>query len=574
VRGILIAFLFAVAGALQLPAQATSAPSRMVIPMRDHVKLAAEVWLPTEPGRKPVLLVRTPYGRGALGVRDWAAYFTTRGYGFVIEDTRGRGDSEGQFDFLFPEGKDGYDTIEWIARQPWSNGRVGMAGLSYLGTVQWLAAREHPPHLSCIAPTAAGGRWFEEVPYMGGAFLESWALDFANSTAPSAAGAADPDSIDWGHVLAHRPLVSADSVLGRRLSLYQEMLAHSTLDAYWRRLVFTRADFSNIDVPTLTTTGWYDGDQPGALVYWRGMMASAPHRARHFLIVGAWRHPETFRGGSTKVGDTELSAESVIDMKATQLAFFEWCLKRVSPRFEAPRARVYVTGSNEWRSLDAYPPTTITRRSLYLVGAGHAASSSGDGRLTWDAPTASPPDSFTFDPKQPVADEFESWGADRRAIQGRQDVLVYTSEALQRPLTVIGSVVVRLQAATDGLDTDFTAVLSDVLPDGRALRLGPHLGIRRARFRRNYEHELLMTPGRSDLIEIPLFDIAHTFGPGHRMRLEISSSSAPTYAVNQNTGGPIATDTTWRVAHQTVFHERGRQSSVVLPVESTPEPAP
>jgi putative CocE/NonD family hydrolase len=538
----------------------------VMIPMRDGVKLAADVWLPEAPGRYPVLLARTPYMKTSLGLSEWAVYFASRGYVFAVQDTRGRGDSEGEFDAFFSEGKDGYDTIEWLAAQPWSNGRVGTLGPSYLGTVQWLTAREQPPHLVCMAPTASAGRWFEETPYMGGAFSEAFALAWVNEISGRIDQEPNQESVNWGKVLAHRPLLTADSVMGRKMPLYRDWLTHSTTGPYWDRLRFAPKDFARIAIPTLTLTGWYDADQPGSLFYWRGLTANAPNRDRQFLIVGPWRHVEAFRGGSTKVGDSEFSPESIVDTHAIHLAFFDWCLKAKSSRFDSPRARIYVTGANVWRSLDDYPPGAATTQPLYLTSAGHANSSTGDGKLSWDRAGDLPPDRFTFDPKNPVPGNLDDWGLDRQAVEGRDDVLVYTSDVLKEPIEVMGSVVVNLQAASDASDTDFTAVLSDAGPDGRALRLGPLVGIRRARYRNGYDREELLTPGKVENFRIELFDIAHSFAAGHRIRLEISSSAAPNYNPNQNTGNPVATDTEWKVAHQTIYHDRTRASSITLPL--------
>jgi uncharacterized protein len=561
---LLLSLVAAFLVARPLPAQVRTKFGVMV-PMRDGVRLVADIWLPEANGRYPVLVARTPYMKTGLGLNQWATYFAKRGYVFVIQDTRGRGDSEGRFNFLFPEGKDGFDTIEWLARQPWSNGRVGTLGLSYLGSVQWLAAREHPPHLVCMAPTAAAGRWFEEIPWNGGAFLHAFALNWLNQTAGHAEQSPNGETANWANVLAHRPLLTADSVFGRSMPMYREWLTHSTSDAYWNRLRFTPKDFAGITIPTLTTTGWYDGDQPGALFYWRGVMSNAPQRDQHFLVAGPWRHVETFRGGSLKVGDSEFSAESVIDTKALHLAFFDWCLKKQSERFDAPRARIYVTGANVWRTFDSYPPAGTAPRTLYLTSGGKANTSAGDGKLAWDS-SDSPPDRFSFDPKNPVPDDMESWGVDRQSTQKRSDVLVYTSDVLTEPVDLIGSVVVNLQAASDARDTDFTAALTDVLPDGRAISLGPFVGIRRARYRNGYTSEQLLTPGKVENFRIELFDIAHSFAPGHRIRLEISSSAAPLYNPNQNTGNPVATDTVWKVAQQTIYHDRTHASALLLPV--------
>jgi putative CocE/NonD family hydrolase len=528
----------------------------VLIPMRDGVKLAADVWLPEAPGRYPVLLARTPYMKTGLGLHEWASFFASRGYVVAVQDTRGRGDSEGTFDPFFGEGRDGYDTIEWLAAQPWSNGRVGMLGPSYLGTAQWLAARERPPHLACIAPTAAAGRWFEELPYMGGAFSELTALSWINEISGRIDQEANLEDANWEKILAHRPLLTADTVLGRTMPLYREWLTHATTGPYWDRLRFTPKDFAAIDIPTLTMTGWYDGDQPGALFYWRGLMENAPHRDRHFLIVGPWRHIEAFRGGSTKVGDSTFTPDSILDTKAMHQAFFDACLKG-GDKLDAPRARIYVTGANVWRTFDQYPPAAATPRRLYLASGG---------KLSWEPAADVPPDQFTYDPKNPVPGNLADWGLDRQAVQHRGDVLVYTGDVLQEPIEVIGPVTVDLRAASDARDTDFTAALSDVGPDGRALMLGPMAGIRRARYRNGYDREELLTPGKVESFRIELFDIAHRFAPGHHIRLEISSSAAPLYNPNQNTGNPVATDIEWKTAHQIVYHDRTRPSSITLPV--------
>lgn len=567
-------------GSLLLPAALAAsdpphpAPIRLqlgvLIPMRDGVRLVADLWLPEAPGRYPVLLARTPYLKTGLQLNEWAAYFAARGFVVALQDTRGRGDSGGTFDAFFQEGRDGYDTIEWLAKQPWSNGRVGTFGPSYLATAQWLAARERPPHLACMMPTAPAGRWFEELPYMGGAFAPVTALSFANEVSGRIDQEANADSVPWEKVLAHRPLLTADEVFGRRMPLYRDWITHSTTGPYWDRLRFTAHDFAKVDIPTLTVTGEYDGDQPGALFDWRGIQAHGAHPERHFLLIGPWRHIEAFRGGSTKVGDSEFSPDSIVDTKAIHLAFFDACLKGSGVAYDAPRARVYVTGANVWRSFDSYPPEVAAPRKLYLASAGHANGSlgdKGDGRLLSEVPetaTDSTPDRFTFDPKNPVPGSLGDWGMDRREVQRRDDVLAYTGEILKEPLEVIGVVTVDLEAASDARDTDFTAVLSDVGPDGRALMLGPHVGIRRARYRHGYAREELLTPGTVETFRIELFDIAHRFLPGHRIRLEISSSAAPAYNPNQNTGNPVATDTEWRTAHQTIFHDRAHGSSLTL----------
>jgi putative CocE/NonD family hydrolase len=537
----------------------------LAIPMRDGTVLDADVWMPTSSGKHPVLLVRTPYLKSAFKINEWAEYFASRGYVFVVQNVRGRGKSQGKFEAFSGEERDGYDTIEWLAAQPWSTGRVGTLGLSYLGVAQWFAARAHPPHLACMAPTASPGRWFEEIAYLGGAFNPAFALDWIDETS-SPVDRDEDKPVDWTRALAHRPLLTSDSVAGRVLPLYRTWITQTTWGGYWGRLRFTPGDFASIDIPTLTITGWFDGDQPGALFYWRGITTNGRHRANDYLVVGPWRHIESFRGGSTKIGDSEFAASSILDMKAIHLAFFDWCLAQRSPRLEAPIARIFVTGANVWRDFGEYPPAAATPRELYLSSAGRANSDSGDGTLSLARPSNARPDTFTFDPHAPVPGNMDDWGIDRRAIQHRRDVLVYTSEPLDSPLEVIGAVVANIRASSDAHDTDFSAALSDLGPDGRALMLGPAVGMRRARYLNGYDREELLTPNKIENFRIELFDIAHRFERGHRIRLEISSSASPAHGVNQNTGNPIATDTTWRVAHQTVYHDRVNASSLTLPV--------
>jgi putative CocE/NonD family hydrolase len=487
----------------------------------------------------------------------------------MIQDTRGRGDSEGVFHFFRDDGPDGYDTIEWIARQPWSNGRVCMMGVSYLGTVQWLAARERPPHLVCIASTAAAGRWFEELPYLGGALTLQFMLGWSYRTAGRTYAGLNATGLDWERIYRHRPLATMDQAVGRPIPLWQELMAHPTFDHYWERIRLGDRDFG-IDLPALHLTGWFDWDQPGAMYYWRGMRQRSPAKDRQYLVVGPWTHPQTWTGGSLTLGEWQFAASSVIDPKPTHLAFFDRYLKQSTDRLDLPRARLFVTGLDQWVNLDDYPPPSVRPERLYLRSGGRANSLEGDGTLSWTAPASEPPDRYDYDPARPVPSTIggaDPRGIDHRAIERRDDVLVYTSAALTDTLTVLGPIGVSLTAATDGRDTDFTAKLLDVHPDGRALKVGPtEIGVIRARYRRGYRKMELVEPGVPTEYRVELFDVGHAFLPGHRVRLEVSSSAFPFIDANPNTGLPIATDTTSRVARQTVYHDAARRSFVELPI--------
>jgi putative CocE/NonD family hydrolase len=552
------------------------------IPMRDGVELVADVWMPAAPGRYPVLLERTPYtrprGQGAKDAEPWVA----RGYAFVYQDARGRGDSGGVFRYLADDSPDGYDSVEWAARQDWSNGRVAMVGGSYPAVMAWLAARAVPPHLVCMIPRAAPGRFFDELPYQGGAFLLEWALSWVpRMSRPS--GAAPPAGSPAPPPYGHRPLLTIDETLGQRMPMWREFLTHSTYDAYWQRISFTPEDFRKVNVPTLSFTGWFDTTQPGAISYWEGMRKHSPAKDSQYIVIGPWTHGFTMRGGNPVTaagrtrgtvrngvmvqGDMELSADTMVDSDGMAEAFLDRFLKGNASAFRQPRARVYVTGSNAWRDMADYPPPGTVTRRLYLHSAGKANSAGGDGRLDWSPPVAEAADGFTYDPARPVPSDEANLGKDQQDVESRPDVLVYSSAVLDEPVEVIGRVFVELHAASDARDTDFTAKLVDVYPDGRALKLGPRAtGVIRARYRRGYDKERLLTPNKTERYRIELFDIGHTFLPKHRIRLEISSSASPAVAPNPNTGHPIATDTESRVAQQRIHHSKETASHLLLPV--------
>jgi len=535
------------------------------VPMRDGVELSADVWLPAAEGNFPAILLRTPYLKAPQFGRYALEYFVQHGYAVVLQDVRGRGDSDGEFDFYFGEGEDGYDTIEWIAQQAWSSGDVGMSGGSYLGTVQWLAARERPPHLRCIIPTAASGRLFDELPYLGGGFRLGWALEWLNDVSGRASQGPSTAALDRAAIVAHRPLLTMDEFMGRRMPLWKAFLEHPTLDDFWAPIAYSADNFAQVDIPVLTVTGWFDGDQPGALFYWDGMNAHNPGNREHYLVIGPWEHANTYLGGALEVGEMTLAPQSVLPIQEVRRKFFDYCLKKSEPSFSAPQARAYVTGAEVWREFDAYPALEIEYTPLYLHSGGGANSLDGDGTLSWNEPVGEAVDSFTYDPKNPVP--AGGHATDQRPVQSREDVLVYTTGILEEAVEIVGRVFVELHAASDALDTDFMAKIQDVYPDGSAIALGPvAAGVRRARYRNGYEKTELLTPNNPELFEIELFDIGHAFLPGHRIRIEISSSAFPLVNPNQNTGNPVATDTEWQVANQTIFHDRRRPSHVLLPI--------
>jgi putative CocE/NonD family hydrolase len=539
--------------------------------MRDRVELSADAWMPLTDGSYPAILIRTPYGKSSPGGRylDISRFFVDHGYVFIVQDVRGTGDSDGEFLSFHQEARDGYDTVEWVARQPWSNGKIGMMGGSYSGTVQWLAAREKPPHLTCLVSTAAWADPFEEGPYHQGVFNVLYSVTFTNITSRHPM---NMDNFDQQKLLRHRPLLTMDAVLGRKMPRYRELLEHNTLDDYWRQIIFTDDHFKGMNIPALHLTGWFDVDQIGALIFWRGMAAHSAAADRQFLLIGPWQHEHIIYGGREKVGELRFPEESILDFDdflELHVQFFDHFMKQARNKLDLPRARIYVTGSNKWMDLAEYPLPNIKRKRLYLHSTGKANTLSGDGKLSWHLPDEEPADHFVFDPQKPISHMIDNviHAFDNRFIEEQENVLVYTSDVLDRPLDVIGKAVVELYAASNAKDTDFVAKLLDVYPDGRAVNLGPFgKGFIRARYRKGYQREVLLTPNRPEIFSIKLFDIGHTFLSGHRIRVEITSSDVPYMAPNQNTGNSVATDTEWKIASQMVLHTKQHPSSVILPV--------
>lgn len=530
--------------------------------MRDGVNLATYVWFPRTGTRHPTLLLRTPYGLRYGPEKDtFKRYklqaYVDQGYALVIQDTRATGRSAGAYSFYLDDGVDGYDTIEWIAKQSWSNGRVGMDGVSYLGAVQWLAARERPPHLRCIAPTAPSGEYFEELPYIGGAFRLEWALPYLSRVLQM-----DTSTLDWEQVFRHRPLNTADTTFLKQIPQYREWLAHPTLDDYWKRLAFGPADFAAINIPFLTVTGWFDADQPGTLHYWRGMQAAG--HAKGSLVIGPWDHTQTYLGGAEQSGLMSFSRDHAFDIQRERIAFFDRCLKGDTKQPTPPRARVFITGSNEWRSFDQYPPRAVEQVSYYYTSEHGANTRSGDGALVTARPAMVHTDEYVFDPGQPV--KYPKGPADMSGVEGRQDVLVYSSGPLREALTILGPITAELYAATDGRDTDWVVSVADVRPDGTSVLLNEGGGILRARYRHGYEQERPVEPGAVEKYTIKIWDLGHTFLPGHQVRIHVTSSRYPLVNPNQNTGNPVASDVQWRKARQTLYLGGAKASRVLLPV--------
>ncbi|CAF3819536.1 unnamed protein product [Rotaria sordida] len=556
------------------------------VSMSDRVELTIDYFLVSPTGRYPAIVEITPYGRilQRPNFRNEANYWIKHGYAFIIADARGTGDSGGEYIFLSHEGKDGYDLIEWIARQPWSNGRVGMRGASYSGENQWYTARERPPHLSCITPSTTPARPMHDVPYDNGAFTLSWSLSWIGSSlnimkSPGVDAHSDP--MTW---LNHRPLRTLDVyAVGRELPLYRTFLDHPTYDDFWHRIDFIPNDFSKINIPTLAFTGWFDSTLTGTMEHNQNVRRFSTLKDGHFLIVGSYSHSTAPDGGYDyltnesvpKVGDISVPENGLLPALDMTRQFYEWCLKD-KPRPNWPPVRVFVTGSNEWMTLSIFPPEHAYEKSLFLISEGNANSLIGGGRLQWQLPITTVVDHYRYDPNDPLVIDMNKkpyeLPVDINDLLERNDVLVYTSEMLNNSLTVIGNVVIDLAFSSSARDTDLVIQLMDVMPDGRSIKLGSGFSSQlRLRYRDGFDREVLMTPGTIYFVSIDLNEIGHTFLPQHRIRLAITSSFYPWLSANPNTGGPIATDIqSSLVANQTVHYISNQPSRIRIMVVDNP----
>ncbi|HVU72033.1 MAG TPA: CocE/NonD family hydrolase [Mycobacteriales bacterium] len=520
----------------------------VAIPLRDGVRTSADVFVP-EVVPAPAILVRTPYGKQGPVTRAAAERFCAQGYVVVVQDVRGRHDSEGHWTPFVHEAADGCESVEWVAAQPWCTGQVATWGGSYLGWTQWALARERPPHLAAVASTASAGRLAEELPFDRGIptpLMAAW-LHLVGGRVQQ-----DPSRVDWPSVLRHLPLRDLGDALGRELPLWQEWLEHPGLDDYWRAI---RVDdcLPDFDVPAMHVTGWFDDDQAGALLAWDRMRV----HPEQTLVIGPWDHGGT-RTPQRHLGGVDFGADAVVDVLAVHV---QWYDRQLRGRGEAvPRVRLFLTGRDGWVATTDFPPPGGTVRRLFLGSGAALTDDAGDAHGGCD--------SYAYDPADPVpalVDE-DVYGSavetplDRRFQMDRPDVLAYTSVPFAQEAIVCGIPWMTLHAASDCPDTDWMIALHDVAPDGTCLQLAQ--GRMRARFRKGLDREVLLEPDAVEHYEIELSAVGHVVRAGHRVRVTVTSSDFPTWDRNANTGATIGTDTTFRIATNTVHHT----SSIALPI--------
>ena len=568
------------------------------VPMRtrDGVTLYADVWHPDEPGRYPVLLSRSPYGKdGASENRNGSSFFFAQyGYVTIMQDCRGRFASEGEYDTIFQEIEDGYDAVEWAARLPWSNGRVGTTGQSYLGLTQYAIACNDPmpPSLQAMAPVSASSDFHASwIYHTGGAAMWGWMVPYAilkgrntlerqgltellakmDEYVVPATNFGQPLRDRW---YRHLPIKDWNELLAETAPYFADHVRHADDGEYWHRANVNR-HAPSVDVPMLHISSWYDIFAEGAPSAYRSITdrsRSASAREHQRLIMGPWAHLFPYVVPNSRgTGDIDFGPTALVDLHQVLLRWFDYWLKDVETGLmDEPPVSIFTMGENRWQTLPEWPPPKMREVRYYLHSDGSANSASGDGTLSTAPPADEPADRYTYDPDDPVPSlgganlTLPSGVADQRAVEERADVLVFTSEVLDRPVEITGPVTVDLWAASSAVDTDFTAKLVDLRPDGYARNLLD--GIIRARYRDSASDPTPIDPGKPYRYTIDLWATSNVFLPGHRIRLEITSSNFPRFDRNLNTGEAFGEGTTWVTADQTVFHQDEMASFVSLPV--------
>ncbi len=543
--------------------------------MRDGLSLSADIYLPETEGSYPTILMRTPYQKSDMSLGsnlETVRYFTQNGYAYMIQDVRGRGDSEGEWNPFFNEGKDGYDTIEWIATQPWCNGKVGMIGHSYMGWTQWAAAREKPPHLVTISNTASGGNFLRGLQYLKGIPVLNY-LAWLFATGSRTNSFSVTAAVDWERAFRHLPLKTMNEAFGFKNTVWQEWMSHPTQDDYWSPIIFTREDYESLDLPVLHVTGYYDRAQTGALNFYEGMIKHSPAPGKQYLVLGPWNHMGT-RWPTQKASDLDFTPSAVLDMNRIHLEWFDYWLKGKNNDVTGwSHVRYFMMGKNDWRH-ENKPWLNDKRVKFYLDSGGKANTVNGDGVLEKRTPEKDSTDSYMYNPDDPlvIVKDFDMYGGrtptpyDMRFILDRSDVLVYTSAPLANELEIAGKPVVELYAGSDCLDTDWFALLMDVYPDGRSVSVGSVFRGLRARYRESLIDPELLVPGSVYRYLVELDSTAVCFLEGHCIRLAITSSAFPFYARNQNTGNPITEDTEIVIAENKVHHSSAYPSTLQLPI--------
>jgi putative CocE/NonD family hydrolase len=548
------------------------------IPMRDGEKLNATVYRPHEQKDPvPVIFELTPYISDSYHERG--SYFAQHGYVFAIVDVRGRGNSEGKFNPFYQEPQDGHDVVEWLATQPWSNGKVTMWGGSYAGFDQWMTLKEAPPHLMTIVPAAAAhvGVDFPMYKNVFSSYDIQW-LTFTSGVTGN--GNLFGDSAFWREKFGemyfqHRPFKELDQIVGNTSTVFQDWLKHPQVDDYLKQLALTPEQYRAIKMPILTITASYDDDQPGAMTYYRYHMqyGNDEAKAKHYLIIGPWDHAGT-RTPTKEVGGVTFSDAALVDLPKLHTEWYDWTMKSgAKPEFLKKRVAYYVMGADEWKYADTLEAVTRERRTLYLDSNGKANDVFHSGQLSASKPSGSASDQYVYDPMDTRPGELEA--EDVKAYLTDQTAplnlfgngLLYQSDPMTEPTELSGFVKLVLWLSMDVPDTDLGVTLYEIRQDGTSIQLTTDL--MRARYRESMSEAKLVKPGVAEKYEFSGFTFfSRQLAKGSRLRLMISSPNTRMLEKNYNSGGVVAEESgkDAKTAHVTLYHDAQRASYLELPI--------
>jgi uncharacterized protein len=548
------------------------------VPMRDGVVLRADILLPSAEGKFPALIYRTPYGKqSALQEYKTFEKAVARGYAVVVQDVRGRYASDGEFVAYQNEGRDGYDTIEWVAKQPWCDGNVGTFGLSYPGAVQWLAAVENPPHLKAMVPamTFSTPRNFF---YSGGVFDGSWLAWIWMNIAPdirrrkSLAGpktykeAEETWKREHERLLGFLPLRDLPD-LKDVAPFYYEWLSHQAADPWWDWAEL-RNKYGRVHAAVLNLSGWYDEayGPDGATTNFNGLLKErrGDKDPRTHTIIGPWTH-----GGQeeTRAGERDFGPNAAIDYDELILRWMDRYVRGIENGVDREKpVRLFVMGKNSWRDEDAWPLARAKAQTYYLRSESNSARFA---RLNQTAPDrAESYNEFSSDPAQPLTDPYDAYGAhDYRPLAGRKDVLVYDTDPLLADTEITGPIHVEIYVPADAPDLDLWVRLLDIAPDGTAFNLmSPGLDVLRASYRNEKLQPELLKPSETYQLTLDRMLTSNVFRAGHQIRIQISGAFFPHFSRNLQTGESEVTSSATCLAQVRIYHDPDHRSRIELPV--------
>jgi len=577
----------------------------VMVPMRDGVKLSTDLYFPEGAGDKlPVVLIRTPYNKDLVYKRKWGEgpyMFAEQGYIVAVQDTRGRFESEGDYIISTPDVQDGYDATQWVATQPWSAGKVGTYGCSYLGDVQVMQAKARNPHLTAMIPQAAGS----SIPHREFGLVNGGAIELASGFGwfrgngskvflRPPPGASDDFYAKWGGYFnpaptnlpkinfrkawTTLPLIDMLKKSGAPPTDWENVVSHLPGDSWWAERGYL-LESDQFDAPSLQVNSWYDFGVAETLYQFNLMRRNAVTergRDNQFIIISPTAHCQSETATEeTIVGERNLG-DAQLDYWGIYLRWFDYWLKDIDNGItQMPKVQIYVMGKNTWRGENEWPLTRTRFTKYYLHSDGHANSRFGTGTLSTIEPGQEPPDHYVYDPATPVPSvggpvcctgtpDAPEGAFDQSEVETRHDVLVYTTPVLEKGIEVTGPIEAVLYLTSSVQDTDFTVKLVDVYPNGSAYNIQE--GILRARYREGWDKKVWMKPGEVYEVKINVQATSNYFGPGHRIRLEVSSSNFPRFDRNLNTGGNNYDETKWVVAEITIQHSSRYTSHVLLPV--------